>query len=81
MKSKFHNIWVINAYGPTEDKVEDIKDDFYQTLEHIYNALPQNNIKLIVCDFNAKIAKEEIYKGIIDKHSLHTTYQMIMVKG
>jgi hypothetical protein len=34
MKTKF-NMWVINAHGPTEEKVEDIQDDFYQTLEHI----------------------------------------------
>jgi hypothetical protein len=59
MKTKF-NMWVINAYGPTEEKVEDIQDDFYQTLEHIYKALPQNDIKLIVGDFNAKIGREEI---------------------
>jgi endonuclease/exonuclease/phosphatase family metal-dependent hydrolase len=71
MKTKFHNMWIINAHGPTEEKVEYIKDDFYQTLEHISNALPQNDIKLIVGDFNAKIGKEEIYKGIIGRHSLH----------
>jgi exonuclease III len=71
MKTKFHNMWLINAHGPTEEKVEDIKDDFYKTLEHIYNALPKNDIKLIVGDFNAKIGEEEIYKGIIGKHSLH----------
>jgi exonuclease III len=73
MKTKFHNMWVINAHGPNEEKVEDIKDDFYQILEHIYNALPENDIKLIVGDFNVKIGKEEIYKGITGKHSLHTT--------
>jgi hypothetical protein len=72
MKTKFHNMWIINAHGPTEEKVEDIKDDFYRTLEHIYNALPQNDIKLIVSGFNAKIGKQDIYKGIIGEHSLHT---------
>jgi hypothetical protein len=71
MKTKFHNMWIINAHAPTEEKVEDIKDDLYQTFEHIYNALPQNDIKLIVGDFNAKIGKEEIHKGINGKHSLH----------
>jgi hypothetical protein len=65
-------MWVINAHGPTEEKVEDIKDDFYQTLEHIYKAFPKNDIKLIVGDFNAKIGKDEIHKAIIGKHSLHT---------
>jgi hypothetical protein len=66
MKTKFHNMWIINAYGPTEEKVEDIEDDFYQIVGHIYNALLQmtlhssHHITLHhIGDFNAKIEKEE----------------------
>jgi hypothetical protein len=73
MKTKFHNMWIINAHGPTEDKADEIKDDFYQTLENTYNALPQNDIIFIVGDLNARIGKEEIHKGITGKYSLHAT--------
>jgi hypothetical protein len=73
MTTKFHNMWIINAHGPTEDKAKEIKDDFYQTLEYTYNALSQNDIKLIAGVLNAKIGKEEIYKGM--------PYPMIMETG
>jgi hypothetical protein len=62
METKFHNMWIINAHGPTKDKAKEIKDDFYQTLENTYNALPQNVIKLTAGNFNTKMGKEEIYK-------------------
>ena len=68
LKTKFHNTWVINVHGPTKNKPDDIKDHFYQNLENIYNSLPQNDVKIIVGYFNAKIGKEEIYKGIIGKY-------------
>jgi hypothetical protein len=71
MKTKFNNMWIINAHGPTEDKAKEREDDFYQTLENTYNVLPQNDIKLTAGDLNAKIGKEEIYKGITGKYSLH----------
>jgi hypothetical protein len=76
MKTKFHNMWIINAHGPTEEKVVDIKDDFYKTLEHIYNALPQNDIKLIVGDILIPKYTKESLANIV-----YMLYQMIMVKG
>jgi hypothetical protein len=71
MKTKSHNMWIINAYGPTEEKAEEIKDDFYETPENTYNVPPRYDIKLTANELNAKIGKEEIYKGITSKHSLH----------
>jgi hypothetical protein len=32
LKTKFFNLSIINAYAPTEDKEELIKDSFYQEL-------------------------------------------------
>ena len=53
LKLKFHNMWIINVHAPTEEKAEDIKEEFYQNLENVYNSISQNDIKLIIGDFNA----------------------------
>ncbi|PSN51163.1 hypothetical protein C0J52_06050, partial [Blattella germanica] len=44
---------------------------FYSMLEDAYNSAPENDVKLIMGDFNAKIGKEQIYMDTIGKHSLH----------
>lgn len=71
LKTKFQNIYIINAHAPTEDKSEEMKDEFYHMLEDAYNSAPENDVKLIMGDFNAKIGKEQIYMDTIGKHSLH----------
>lgn len=48
------DIFIINAY-------EDIKNDFYEDLEHTFNTTPDSCIKILIADFNAKIGKEDIY--------------------
>jgi hypothetical protein len=30
---------IINVHGPTEDKINDIKDRFYKELEHVFDKL------------------------------------------
>jgi hypothetical protein len=63
-------LWIINAHT-TEEK-EEIKDDFYQTLEAKFDSLPYNVIKVLMGGFNAKIGREEERRGImIEQHSLY----------
>jgi hypothetical protein len=40
-------------------------------LEQIYNETQNNDIKIILGDFNAKICKEQLFKPIIGMHSKH----------
>jgi hypothetical protein len=28
---------VLNTHAPTEDKIEDVKDSFYEELEHVFD--------------------------------------------
>jgi exonuclease III len=72
VKTRFLNLSVINVHAPTEDKDEAEKDEFYNQLERSYDSAPSNDIKMIIGDLNAKLGKEEIYKGTIGKQSLHT---------
>lgn len=72
IKSKFFYISIINVHAPTEDKDEDQKDDFYETLDKTFNSCPKHDIKIIIGDTNAKVGREDIYRQHIGKFSLHT---------
>ena len=61
----------INVHAPTEDKDGEIKDGFYEELEHLVDQLPNDYMKIVVGDFNAKIGKEDIFRPTIGLESLH----------
>jgi exonuclease III len=73
VKTKFYNLSIINAYAPTEDKDELIKDQFYYKLEQACETMPSSDVQIIVGDLNAQVGKEETFQGTIGLHSLHNT--------
>jgi len=48
-----------------------IKEAFCQKVEEVYDSCHSNNIKIVLGDWNAKVGREEIYQGIIGRHSMH----------
>lgn len=66
-----HNITIISAHVPMEEKKEEEKWDFYTDLENAYDRAPRFDMKIILGDFNSKIGKEEMYHPTTGKHSLH----------
>jgi hypothetical protein len=32
----WYNVIVLNGHAPTEDKIDDMKDSFYEELEHVF---------------------------------------------
>jgi hypothetical protein len=54
------NIIVLNVHAPTEDKIDDIKDRFYEELEQVFDKFPRYHMKILLRDFNAKVAREHI---------------------
>jgi endonuclease/exonuclease/phosphatase family metal-dependent hydrolase len=66
IKTKFQNVSFINVHVPTEEK-----EAFYQKVEEIYDSCPSSNIKIVLGDWNAKVGREEIYQGLIGRHSMH----------
>jgi exonuclease III len=58
LKSGFFNISVINAHAPTEDKEKEKKKEFCEKLGRAYDKLPANDIRIIVGDINANLAKK-----------------------
>jgi hypothetical protein len=61
----------MNVYTPTEESDDVDKDRFYQSMKRAYDSIPNNDIKMVIGDLNAKLGREDVYKGFITKHSLH----------
>jgi hypothetical protein len=71
LKGRWCDIIVLNAYAPTEDKDDDIKDSFYEELEQVFDRFPRYHMKIFLGDFNAKVGREDIFKPLIGNESLH----------
>jgi hypothetical protein len=61
----------LNVHSPTKDKIDDMKDSFYEGLQHAFNKFPNCHKKILLQDFNAKVGREEISKPKIGNESLH----------
>ena len=70
VKGKY-NITLINAYAPTEDKTEEIKEQFYDDLQYMVDKVPKSVLIIILGDVNAKLGKESAYRKITGKYTLH----------
>jgi hypothetical protein len=56
---------------PTDDKIDDMKDSFYQELERVFNIFPKYHREILLRDSNAKVGREDIFKPTIGNESLH----------
>jgi exonuclease III len=65
------NIVVLNVHAPTEDKIDDIKDRFYEEIEQVFDKFPRYHMKILLGDFNANVDSEDILKPTIRNESLH----------
>jgi hypothetical protein len=64
------DIIIVKVQVPIEDKIEDIKDKFYEELEHVFDKFPKNNINILLRDSIAEVGREDIFKPILNE-SLH----------
>jgi len=48
-----------------EDKNNDVKSDFFESLENAYDSLPENTVKIIVGYLNAQIGRESSHRPTI----------------
>ena len=65
LNAKWFSCTLINVHAPTNEKREEIKEEFYSLLEQNINQIATSDIKKILGDFNAKVGKENIYKPTI----------------
>ena len=71
IKTRFQNISLIYVHAATEEKVELGKEAFYQKVEEMYDSCPSNYIKIVLGDWKPEVGREEIYRGVIGRHSMH----------
>ena len=73
IKANFHNISLICAHAPTEEKDGAVKDAFYAKLEDLYDKYPAHDIRIVLGDFNAKVGQEGIFGATVGQFSLHSS--------
>jgi sorting nexin-29 len=72
MKGKFFNYSLISIYAPTNDKPDDMKDEFYESLDKAYGECPKQDVKIVIGDANAQIGRESFFRPVIGTESLHS---------
>jgi hypothetical protein len=70
LRGRSFHITVLNVHAPREDKTDDVKDSFYDELEHIFDKFPKYHMKMLG-DLNAKVGRENIFKPTNGNESLH----------
>jgi hypothetical protein len=53
-----------------EDKIDDVKDSFYEELERMFDKFPKYHTKELLGYFNAKEERDDIFKLTILNESL-----------
>jgi endonuclease/exonuclease/phosphatase family metal-dependent hydrolase len=62
---------MIPIHAPTEEKDDQIKKQFYNSLERVYDTTPNYDMQVVLGDFNAKAGKEQYLALACSRHSLH----------
>jgi hypothetical protein len=57
--------------APTDDKIDDMKDSFYEEVKHVLDKFHKYHMKNFLGHFNAKVGKKDIFKPTIGNESLH----------
>jgi hypothetical protein len=48
LRGRWCDIIVLNVHASREDKIDDIKDRFYEELEHLFDKFPQYHMKILL---------------------------------
>jgi exonuclease III len=71
LRGRWCDIIVLKVHAPTQDKTDDMKDRFYEELEHVFDKFPKHHMKILLGDCNIKVGREDILKPTIGNESLH----------
>jgi hypothetical protein len=53
LSGHWYDIVFLNVHATEEDKIDYMKDGFYEELEHVFDKFPKINVKILLRDFNA----------------------------
>jgi hypothetical protein len=71
LRGRWLHIIVLNVHAPTEDKIDDMKESFHDQLESVFNKFHKYHTTILIGDFIAKVAREDIFKPPTGNESLH----------
>jgi hypothetical protein len=54
LSGRWCDITVLNVHAPAEDKIDDMKDSFYDELECVLDIFPKYHMKLLTGDWKPK---------------------------
>jgi len=57
LKAKWFSCAVIEVHAPTNEKMEEIKEEFYSLLEQNVNQIARSDIKIILGDWKGYVVK------------------------
>jgi hypothetical protein len=49
------------VHAPSEEKSDDSKDIFYEELEQVFHHFPKYRVKILLGDFNIKLAERRYF--------------------
>jgi hypothetical protein len=70
IKTKFNNLSFINVHAPTEERMIQKRKPFDRKWKKHIALCLFNDTKLLLGGVNAKIGREEVYRGLIRRYSL-----------
>lgn len=71
IRGEYQKITFVNVHAPTEEKNIEVKEEFYNEIDRVYDNIHKYDMKILLGDTNAKIGKEKIYKPTIGEESKH----------
>ncbi|PNF25286.1 hypothetical protein B7P43_G11534 [Cryptotermes secundus] len=48
LRVRWCDIVVLNVHGPSQDKIDDMKDRFYEGLQHVFDNFPKYHMKILL---------------------------------
>jgi hypothetical protein len=71
LRGRWCDIVLLNFHAPTMDKMDNVKDSFYDEQERVFDKLPKYHTKIVLGGFNIKVGREDIFRPTIGNESLH----------
>jgi hypothetical protein len=59
LRGRWCDIIVLIVHAPTEDKIYDMKDSFYEILERVFDKFPKYHKKMLLGDFQTNSWEQE----------------------
>jgi hypothetical protein len=66
LTGRWCDVIVLNVDAPKEDKTNDMKDRFYEKLQHVFDKFLKYHMKMLLRDFNAEQFGKRVYTKLVE---------------